>query len=569
MKELLKSLDRLNKIYEQFDLLNFRAHKAMPLTFNKKDSKELLRQNKRMYFSYSYLNKEKTRLTNLILSQTVNLKDPLFKQKRMLHPELIDKALKLKNIDESHAKEMEDIPNRNRKINKLKRLIAMIQDESIGLCQGYLTQMKVLIYQNKMHVFEERTEKYQPKELLNDLDFRTRIMQFDYDRYMFEEFTPESFLDYLIFEKIHRHATYIRSYDARVLIPEADVCGFSGIAYEIEVDGIRECYVTFKGTEADMDYTESSRRKRLDKFLLEGYKDWNYNVNAILIGNDTENRQMLVARDFIRYLQSNIQDNCSLYGLGHSLGGHFVQTLQLTDDCFSGGYTLNSAPINLKQVQIIDPELFDSATWNKLFELTEDKTNGNIRNKEIKKLLPREYPEIINQSFQQDLTQVFYEIPYTIWIGHKWEYNLNTWKYPFRSHLASYLNAGEIHSYQHFFEQLFAYLQDSESGAQLMRSSLAFLRARVKILHDDIDKPQTTEFFYAYSNYLFESGIFLDHPQQVSEDFSKSQPTMWKSSRREWPFLKSLNMDMLELSVYFHIISGVKYFLNRTPNKID
>ncbi|WP_235700525.1 hypothetical protein [Companilactobacillus nodensis] len=102
-----------------------------------------------------------------------------------------------------------------------------------------------------------------------------------------------------------------------------------------------------------------------------------------------------------------------------------------------------------------------------------------------------------------------------------------------------------------------------------MRSSISFLRARVKILHDDIDKPQTTEFFYAYSNYLFESGIFLDRPQQVSDDFSKSQPTMWKSSRREWPFLKSLNMDMLELSVYFHIISGVKYFLNRTPNKIE
>jgi len=243
--------------------------------------------------------------------------------------------------------------------------------------------------------------------------------------------------------------------------------------------------------------------------------------------------------------------------------------LQLTNDCFQAGYTLNSAPINLKQVQLIDPELFDDATWNKLFELTNQKTVTNILNREIKHLLPREYPEIINQSFEQDLTQVFYEIPYTIWVGQKWEYNLNTWKYPFKHHLASYLTESEIHSYQHFFAQLFNYLQDSTTGPQVMRNTLGFMRARVKILQDDIDKPETAEFFYDYSNYLYESGIFLDRPQEVTDDFSKSQPTMWKSSRREWPFLKSLNMDMLELSVYFHIISGVKYFLNRTPKKIE
>ncbi|WP_125712874.1 DUF6792 domain-containing protein [Companilactobacillus kedongensis] len=569
MKELLKSLDKLNRIYDQFDLLNFRAHKVMPLTFNKKDSKKLLPQNKRLYFSYSYLDKEKTRLTNLILSQAIDLKDPLFKQNKELHPALIDKALKLKNIDETHKKEISELPNRNRKINKLKRLITMIEDENIGLCQGYLTQMKVLLYQNKDSLFIERTQKYQAKELLDDADFRMKLMQFDYDRYLYEDFTPENFLNYLIFEKVQRHASFIKSYDARVLLPEAEQCGFSGIAYEVEIDGIRECYVTFKGTEADMDYTENSRSKRLEKFLLEGYKDWNYNVKAILVGTSEELDQLAVARKFIDYLQKSIQDKCFIYGLGHSLGGHFVQTLQLTDDCFKAGYTLNSAPVNLKQVQEVTPELFDEQTWNKLFELTNQKTVTNILNREIKHLLPREYPEIINQSFEQDLTQVFYEIPYTIWVGQKWEYNLNTWKYPFKHHLASYLTESEIHSYQHFFAQLFNYLQDSTTGPQVMRNTLGFMRARVKILQDDIDKPETAEFFYDYSNYLYESGIFLDRPQEVTDDFSKSQPTMWKSSRREWPFLKSLNMDMLELSVYFHIISGVKYFLNHTPKKIE
>ena len=59
MKKLMKTAEKLEKVYEQFDLLNFRAHKAIPLTFNKKDSRQLLPQNKRLYFTYRYLDKKK------------------------------------------------------------------------------------------------------------------------------------------------------------------------------------------------------------------------------------------------------------------------------------------------------------------------------------------------------------------------------------------------------------------------------------------------------------------------------------------------------------------------------
>lgn len=103
MKALLSTLNRLNHVYEQLDLLNFRAHKNLPLTFNKEDSKKLLPQNKRLNFSYSYLNKEKTRLTNLMLNQIIDLRVPEFKLDKTIHPQLIDKALKLKNIDQIHS----------------------------------------------------------------------------------------------------------------------------------------------------------------------------------------------------------------------------------------------------------------------------------------------------------------------------------------------------------------------------------------------------------------------------------------------------------------------------------
>ena len=126
MRELLTNLNRLNHIYDQLDLLNFRAHKNFPLTFNKEDSKQLLPQNKRLYFSYAYLNKEKTRLTNLVLNQVIDLRVPQFLKDSTIHPQLIDKALHLKNLDQLHHENNFSLPTRNRKINKLKQLIAMI-----------------------------------------------------------------------------------------------------------------------------------------------------------------------------------------------------------------------------------------------------------------------------------------------------------------------------------------------------------------------------------------------------------------------------------------------------------
>jgi hypothetical protein len=358
MRELLNNLNRLNHVYDQLDLLNFRAHKNFPLTFNKEDSKKLLPQNKRLYFSYSYLNKEKKRLTNLVLNQVIDLRVPQFIKDSTIHPQLIDKALRLKNLDQTHQNNNFELPSRNRKINKLKQLIAMIEDEHINPCRGYLNQIYVILLLNNLMPLDIRHEPYQAGELLHNADFRTKLLQFDYDRYLYQEFRPENYLKFLIYSLIHRLPTYIRSYDVRDIIPEAAECGFSSIAYEIVIDGVKECYITFKGTEANVDKSIKSRSKRFENSVLENYKDWNYNVNSILIGSTKDDRQLLVAREFIRYLNSQIASQSLVYGIGHSLGGHFVQTLQLMDYCFDAGYTLNSAPINLNLVKNVKPELF-------------------------------------------------------------------------------------------------------------------------------------------------------------------------------------------------------------------
>ncbi|KRN99047.1 DUF6792 domain-containing protein [Companilactobacillus kimchiensis] len=572
MRELLSNLNRLNHIYDQLDLLDFRAHQNFPLTFNKEDSKKLLPQNKRLYFSYAYLNKEKTRLTNLVLNQIIDLRAEQFSKDTTIHPQLIDKALKLKNLDQTHHETNFNVPSRNRKINKLKQLISMIEDEQINPCRGYLNQIYVILLLNDLLPLKLRDEPYQAGELLHDVDFRTKLLQFDYDRYLYQEFRPENYLKFLIYSRIQRIPDYIRSYDVRDIFPEASECGFSSIAYEISIDGIKECYVTFKGTEANVDQSIRSRSKRFEKSILENYKDWDYNVNSILIGSTKENRQLIVAQDFLRYLNEHIASQSLVYGIGHSLGGHFVQTLQLMDNSFDAGYTLNSAPINLKLIHHVKPDLFSEDVWKKLFELTND-TDGTkfitpTLNSEIKKQLPRDYPEIINECFEQDMTQVFYELPFTIWIGQKWEYNLSNWKYPFKNHPRAYLSSGEIHAYQHFFEELFAYLSSSDNSRQVVRNSLGFIGARTKVLRNTIGEQETAKYFFDYSNYLYQSGLFMDQPQMVSKKFIHQNNSIFKGSLREWPFLRSLNPDMFSLATYFHVIDGAKHFLNRTPHKL-
>ncbi|MGI3100698.1 DUF6792 domain-containing protein [Companilactobacillus alimentarius] len=560
MKALLSTLKRLDRIYDQLDLLNFRAHK------------ELLPKNKRLSFNYSYLNKEKTRLTNLMLNQVIDLRVPEFALNKTIHPQMIDKALKLKNIDENHTKQKLKRPSRNRKVNKLKQLIEMIEDENLNLCHGYLNQIYVILLIHHLLPLDLRKEPYQAGELLRDNDFRTKLLQFDYDRYLYQEFKPENYLRFLIYTRVNRMPDYVKSFDARDIIPEAAECGFSGIAYEISIDGLKECYVTFKGTEVNVDYTVTSRSKRFEKAILETYKDWDYNVNAILVGSDKNLSQLRVAQDFMRYIEDNIAPKTLIYGLGHSLGGHFVQTLQLMDNCFDAGYTLNSAPVNLKLIQHVKPTLFSEHTWQKLFELTDDTDNVKYITKDLRqqinRLLPHDYSQIINEVFEQDMTQVFYELPFTIWIGQKWEYNLNNWKYPFKNHPRAYLNSGEIHAYQHFFEQLFIYLSSSNSSRQVIRNSISFIRLRTKLLRENINDPKTAKYLFDYSNYLYQSGAFKDRPQKISQEFIEQNSSVIRGSLQEWPFLKSINTGMLNLATYFHVIDGAKHFLNRTPHKI-
>lgn len=97
---------------------------------------------------------------------------------------------------------------------------------------------------------------------------------------------------------------------------------------------------------------------------------------------------------------------------------------------------------------------------------------------------------------------------------------------------------------------------------------MSFIRHRTRILHDTINDPRTAKYFFDYANYLYQSGVFKDRPQKISQTFIEENNSVLRGSLREWPFLKSINTDMLGLATYFHVIDGAKHFLNRKPTKL-
>lgn len=130
------------------------------------------------------------------------------------------------------------------------------------------------------------------------------------------------------------------------------------------------------------------------------------------------------------------------------------------------------------------------------------------------------------------------------------------------------MSSGEIHAYQKFFEELFNYLSTSDNSRQVVKNGWSFISARTKILRNTIGDQKTAKYFFDYSNYLYQSGLFTDQPQMVSKKFIEQNNSLFRGSLREWPFLKSLNPDMFSLATYFHVIDGAKHFLNRTPRKL-
>lgn len=118
--------------------------------------------------------------------------------------------------------------------------------------------------------------------------------------------------------------------------------GFDGAAIHFydKKHNVNEVYYVFRGTEPSKDFGDVI-------------------YDALGIGAGKNNEQINDAEKMYEQVETKIKASngkVTRYGDGHSLGGHLIVTLGLIKKNFKDIRALNDAPVNLKQLERLDPK---------------------------------------------------------------------------------------------------------------------------------------------------------------------------------------------------------------------
>lgn len=118
--------------------------------------------------------------------------------------------------------------------------------------------------------------------------------------------------------------------------------GFDGAAIHFydKKHNVNEVYYVFRGTEPSKDFGDVI-------------------YDALGIGAGKNNEQINDAEKMYEQVETKIKapnGKVTRYGDGHSLGGHLIVTLGLIKKNFKDIRALNDAPVNLKQLERLDPK---------------------------------------------------------------------------------------------------------------------------------------------------------------------------------------------------------------------
>lgn len=548
----INRLQEFDKLCSNLELIKFKAYKYFPLTTSNNFKQELFVKFKRLKLQYQHLETKKKKLSQIIITELLSSKNSLSSTDLS---KLIDYQTQISTIINSHH------PTNPKNIMEL---INLISETNITKLKILNNKSLSLMFNNYLVYFEISKKNYIKKELFDNREFRFDLMEFSYEGEYFNESEKNLYIKYLVYKHSKKLVTNITINNVRHVDSRATNNGLSTICYFLNIDNINECFIVYKGTEGEMNSQITSFNKRLDSYITESFNDWKYNINSMLLGLSDTNDQLAVARKFTKDIINNLTNrkNINIYGLGHSLGGHLVQTLQVLDNPFDFGYTLNSAPINLKQIYSLDPQLHDSITWEELFNLTYYNTQNLDTDLKIRSLLKHSYTEIKNEWFQKDLTRIYFAFPYTIYVGSTNFLDTSQWYYPFESNITGYLKDEDIKVYQDFFAGIIASTKNSKNGIFITISILNFISSQIITLYKNINSKKTRRVFIDFANYFYASKIFNKKPHLSDFENVPKKIPYWISFRKlksEIPFLRSINMEMINTVIFFHTIAGSRF----------
>lgn len=351
---------------------------------------------------------------------------------------------------------------------------------------------------------------------------------------------------------------------ARDVMPNAAATGLSADAITLTFRKTTEVFFLLKGTEFHQDDSVKSRNPLdgLQKGMIEAYRDWRYNVQAILLGQDTEFSQIAVAKAFIETVQKSCPADAHFFGVGHSLGGHLVQALQLVYHLFEAGYTLNAAPVQLRQIQKLAPDLFSEETWRALKSAT---VNGSISPSNptlIKKILGYDHYPIQNEGFDQDIIQIFYNMPYNIYVGQFHFVRKPRLRYPFLTEIYKYWTSDETAFVVFIMQQFFTKTQENTADQSLRNQIIRFILTWHK--EDYLTQAQIQKYSRDYNQYFLKCRLLKPN---LPNDANRRLPWVPKVlskrfSSNKIALIRRLQPDMCELLLYFHMVSGARYFFD-------
>lgn len=405
---------------------------------------------------------------------------------------------------------------------------------------------------------------YPVDSLIHQRTFVFAAIAAEYQMANYQTLTPEQFWQWQLWRLNHIFGIPIATYNARTLVPAAADTGLSADAVVFYPPAAPpEVYFLFRGTEntkgaaEPLHLTEALAHPlaAMDANLIEGYRDWRYNVQAVLLGEDTKMSQIDAARRFVAEVLAQLPTTTKAYGIGHSLGGHLVQSLQLIDGAFAAGYTLNAAPVQLRQIQQIAPERFSLETWTAL----QAATSRGIANASDSALLAQTVTDprlaITNEGFVQDITRLFYNLAGNVYVGSYHAVQRPGLQYPFITQVSDYLSSAEIRyaatTLGDFFKKT-----ASDQTTSLSWQIVNYMRAWGETPH--LPASKSIRYRRDYLRYLTATGWLSTEPVISARSLPR-----WLTSRLSAGKLRTfrqIRFDMLQLAVYFHIIDGAQFF---------
>ena len=461
------------------------------------------------------------------------------------------------------------------------------QEEQIALMQKFVTNMSQLetykqLLDKMVQLFSiiapslTNTTSYSKGKLIENRVIMQELLDFEYKENVFDENKFRNYFKLIVFVYEGIVLEEVNAYPARKIDRNFKNSGFRATAYEVKHGGLKEVYFIFKGTEGTITTLRNMFSDVIyNNLISEALADWKYNFESIILG--TGKAQVLDGLQFVRVLKKHLKPQ-RCYAAGHSLGGHLAQTIQLVDAPFEKVYTINSAPIQIRQLHGLKPHLLSSKKWDELMnQQVEVAEWSHSTNEYINEVFNEYSKSILNESFQSDFTRTLIYLHGTSMIGDTNYYGINLKEFPYKYNIREYFTENDLLYLYELMEDTIEWNQKKEGTKSVLKGLFSIMNEKNKSEPSPNDKKRTTDLLLNLLNYMEDN--FLGDKEEIEkkrisilsgepvEDKEQEQTkkkqlsSVLSSLKNDFSFIFNLKKDTLELIIYLHGMSGGKWIM--------